>query len=156
MPVNIYGASKPNITVAVDSSDFYKALEDHHQLFQIDFDGNSETGILKEVQYDTFGDHTIHADLSRVGTNDIVETTMSILTLGIPKGVSSGATLDVAYHHVPVRGKVGKLKNSLTLKIDHLESNESIRAKDLEIPTGVELLLAEGTPIVIVHARKGS
>ena len=156
MPVNIYGASKPNITVAVNSSDFYKALEDHHQLFQIDFDGNSETGIIKEVQYDLFSDSAIHVDLSRVKANDIVETTMSILTLGIPKGVSAGATLDVAYRHVPVRGKVEKLKNSVTIKIDHLEPNEAIRAKDLEIPTGVECLLADATQIVIVHARKGS
>ena len=156
MPINIYGASKPNTPVVVNSGEFYRALEDHHLLFQVDFDGNSETGIIKEVQYDTFSDHTIHADLSRVKPDDIVETTMSIVTTGIPKGVSGGGTLDIAYHHVPVRGKVANLESSMSIKIEHLEAHGVIRAKDIQMPAGVELLLSDSTPVIIVHARKGS
>lgn len=155
MPINIYGASKPNMTVAVNSSDFYKALEDHHRLFQVNFDGSSETGLLKEVQYDTFGDMTVHADLARVDMDDTVETTMSVVTTGVAKGVSSGSTLDIAYRHVPVRGKLKDLSSTITLAVDKLNANEAIRAKDIEMPAGVEILLTEGTPVIILHGRRG-
>ena len=155
MPVNIYGANKPNKSVTVDSKSFFQALEDNHKLFQIDFDGSSETGLLKEVQYDTFGDTTIHAELARVSMDDTVETTMGIVTAGIPKGIAAGGTLDLAYRHIPVRGKLKELSTTLTLAVEHLGANEVIRAKDIEMPGGVELLLADGTPVVIVHGRRG-
>ena len=155
MPLNIYGANKPNLTVAVDSRNFYQALEEHHKLFQIDIDGSSETGLLKEVQYDTYGDTTIHADLARVDVEDTVETTMGVVTSGVAKGSSVGGTLDIAYRHVPVRGKVKDLSRTLTLAVDTLGPNESIRAKDIEMPPGVELLLDPATPVIIVHGRKG-
>lgn len=155
MPVNIYGAKKPNLTVAVDSEQFFKALEDHHKLFQIDLDGSSETGLLKEVQYDIYGDTTIHADLARVDVEDVVDTTMSVVTSGVAKGSSAGATLDIAYRHVPVRGKIKNLSRTLTLPVDKLAANEAIRAKDIDLPQGVEILLSPGTPVIILHGRRG-
>ncbi len=155
IPVNIYGGGKPNANVSVDAKTFYKALEDHHRFFEINWDGQSEAGIVKEVQYDLYGDAAIHADLARVESGDPITTTMRILTNGMAKGVTSGGVLDIAYHHVPVRGKIGDLIKSFTINIESLGTNQSIRARDLEMPEGVELLLPEGTPVIICHGRRG-
>ncbi|MBT6453279.1 MAG: 50S ribosomal protein L25 [Planctomycetes bacterium] len=155
MPVNIYGGGKPNQTYSVKATDFYGALEQSHRLFEINCDGKSEMGIVKEVQYDTFGDHAIHADLARVSMDDVVDGTMHIKPFGVPKGLSTGGTLDVAYHHIPVRGKVSAMVDSVVVNIEHLASDESIRAQDIEIPEGVETSLPGGTPIIIVHGRRG-
>ena len=141
--------------LSVDSSAFYEALENSHRLFQIDCDGHSELGLVREVQYDTFGDHSIHADLARVKMDDVVETTMHIQTIGIAKGTSAGGTLDVAYHHLPVRGKLSDLSNKLVVNIENLAADESIRVRDLDLPDGVESTLPAETPIVIVHGRRG-
>ncbi|MGE4619059.1 MAG: 50S ribosomal protein L25 [Planctomycetota bacterium] len=155
MPVNVYGASKPNAAISVNSAAFSKALQEDHKFFEFNVDGTSESGLLKEVQYDTFSDVGIHADIYRVKPDDVVETTMHIVSIGVPKGVSAGGTLDIAYRHVPVRGKVSQLNSSLSVNVEHMAANESIRAKDLELPEGVELLLSDGTPVIIVHGRRG-
>ena len=155
MPVNVYGSGKDNLQLTVNAEGFYGALEQSHRLFQIDFDGKSELGIVKEVQYDTFGDHAIHADLARVTMDDVVDATIHIQTMGIPKGVSSGGTLDIQFHHVPVRGMVSDLQDKLVVNIEEMNSNESIRARDLDLPDGVESTLSGGTPVIIVHGRRG-
>ncbi|MDE0959349.1 MAG: 50S ribosomal protein L25 [Planctomycetota bacterium] len=155
MPVNVYGAGKPNQFFSVKATEFFGALEGSHRLFEITCNGQTEMGLVKEVQYDTFGDHAIHADLNRVSMDDVVDSTMHIKTLGVPKGLSTGGTLDVAYHHMPVRGKVSALKDSVVINIENLASDESIRARDIDLPAGVETPLPEGTPIIIVHGRRG-
>ena len=80
---------------------------------------------------------------------------MRILTAGIAKGVTGGGVMDMAYRHVPVRGKIGNLRDSLTINVESMGTNESIRARDLVMPEGVELLLSEGTPVIICHGRRG-
>ena len=132
IPVNVYGGGKPNASIVVDAKAFYKALEEHHRYFEIQFDGQSETGIVKEVQYDLYGDSAIHADLARVDDAKEITATMRILTAGMAKGVTSGGILDMAYRHIPVRGKIGNLKESITINIEALGTNESIRARDLD------------------------
>ena len=87
--------------------------------------------------------------------DDVVDATIHIQALGIPKGVSSGGTLDIQYHHVPVRGKVSDLQNKLVVNVEELNSDESIRARDLDLPDGVEATLSAGTPVIIVHGRRG-
>ncbi len=155
MPVNVYGSGQANSMLAVDSTAFYQALENSHRLFQIDCDGHSELGLIKEVQYDTFGDHTIHADLARVKMDDVVETTLHIQTIGIAKGTSAGGTLDIAYHHMPVRGKLSDLTNKMVVNIENIAADESIRVRDLDLPDGVESTLPAETPIIMVHGRRG-
>ena len=155
IPVNIYGGGKPNSAVAVNAKAFYKALENHHRYFEIQCDGSSEAGIVKEVQYDLYGDTAIHVDLARVSDSEPITATMRILTTGMAKGVASGGILDMAYRHVPVRGKIGDLRDSLTINIESLGTNQSIRARDLEMPDGVEVLLSGGTPVIICHGRRG-
>ena len=155
VPVNVYGGGKANSAFAVDAKAFFKALQGHHRFFEIQCDGKTEAGIIKEVQYDLYGDTAIHADIARVSDSDTVTTTMSILTSGMAKGVSSGGVLDMAYRHIPVRGKVSDLKDSITVDIEALGTNQSIRARDLQMPEGVEQLLSGGTPVIICHGRRG-
>ena len=155
IPVNVYGGGKPNSSVAVDAKAFYKALENHHRYFEIQCDGASEAGIVKEVQYDLYGDSAIHVDLARVSDDKPITTTMRLLTAGMARGVAGGGILDMAYRHVPVRGKIGDLKASMTINIETLGTNQSIRARDLEMPEGVECLLSDGTPVIICHGRRG-
>ena len=155
VPVNVYGGGKANTALAVDAKSFFRALENHHRLFEIQCGGKSEAGIVKAVHYDLYADTALHADLARGRDSDTITTTMSILTSGVAKGVSSGGVLDMAYRHIPVRGKVSDLKNSITVNIESLGTNESIRARDLEMPEGVEQLLSGGTTVIICHGRRG-
>ena len=155
MPLNVYGGDKPNMNLTVNAGEFFKALENHHRFFEIKFEGQVESGILKEVQYDIYGDKAIHADLARVSADTEITTTMRILTSGVAKGVTGGGVMDMAYRHVPVRGKIGNLRDSLTINVESMGTNESIRARDLVMPEGVELLLSEGTPVIICHGRRG-
>ena len=157
VPANIYGKGEPNTHCLLDARKLTRAIRDEHYLMLIELGGGrQEKALLKEIQWDALGSHIVHVDLTRARLEEIVETSAPVHTLGAAKGVSSGGTLDVLHHAVPLRGKAIAIPESIEIEVSALELGESIKASDLTLPEGVECLLEADDPVVIVQPPRGA
>ena len=148
---NIYGHGEPNVSFLVEQMRVNKLVHEGHHLLNLDLDGKSEVGLMKEVQWDTYGDRVEHIDFLRVSMDEVIEANVEVRTVGVAKGVGSGGTLDIVHHEIPVRGKARDLPEHIDLEVEALAIGDAIRAGELKLPAGVECLLDGEEAIVIVH-----
>ena len=155
VPANLYGHGEANRHFLVREDELESAIRDGHSMVTIDLDGQSGRGLLKEIQYDTFGRRIIHVDFARISLEQVVETSVPLNIVGNAKGVGAGGILDVPRKELPLKGRAMDLPESIELDVSDMGLAAAIRAKDLELPEGVEVLLGADQPIVIVQPPRG-
>ncbi len=155
VPAVIFGHGEENLSVKVRAKEITKCVEDGHHMCSIDLDGKIEDGMLSDLQFDTYGEHIIHFDFTRVSRDEIIEVSIPVETLGNAKGVASGGVLDIAHHDVTLQGKARLIPEKIVIDVTELAAGEAVRAKQVDLPEGVSMLLGDEEPVVIVHAPKG-
>ena len=65
-PVNVYGHGLPNQALRINTHDLDIALHSPAQVFLLDIQGSEESCLVKEVQWDTFGQNVLHVDFARI------------------------------------------------------------------------------------------
>lgn len=155
VPANLYGHGKPNVNFQVRGDRLKRLLQDGHHVVSLEVDGETGAGLITEVQFDTFGDHIVHVDLTRISLDEVVEVNIPLEVQGVPKGVGAGGVLDVAHHEVEVRGKAGAIPEHIVVEIDELEVGDSIKIGQLVLPEGVECTMGADESVIIVHAPRG-
>ncbi|MCA8961112.1 MAG: 50S ribosomal protein L25, partial [Planctomycetes bacterium] len=127
------------------------AAEQH--LMTITIGDKKESGLLKELQFDTFGEKIIHVDFARVSMDEVIETSIPVHTVGTARGVSSGGILDLPHHEVLVRGTARAIPAFIEVEVGHLGIGDAIRVRELQLPQGVVALIGPEEPVVIVHGH---
>jgi len=148
IPANIQGGDA-HIDISIDEHAFLAARRAHVHLYDIDVDGQVEAAVVRELQWDTFGDRIIHVEFQKVIRGVAMESEVEMEFLGAPKGV-----LNHLLTHITISCIPSMIPNSLPIKIEGLEEGAHIRASDIELPEGVELAVPTDTEIAtIVSAR---
>jgi large subunit ribosomal protein L25 len=148
VPAVIYGHQQDPLHVAVPGRDFANLLKSKVHLFKLELDGKKpEQAIIKDVQYDPFGQQIMHIDFLRVDINEAVEVRVQIEFVGHPKGATEGGILEQFITNVPVRCTPDRIPDSVSVRVDHLGLHESVRMKEIQLPEGVALA---GDPEVVI------
>lgn len=151
---NLYGHGEANVSFLVEQLKLNKLAHGGHHLLQLDIDGKMDVGLMKELQFDTYGDRITHVDFLRVSMDEVIESIVEVRTVGTAKGVGQGGTMDIVHHTVSLRGKARDLPEHLDIEVDELALGDSFRVSHLTLPAGVECLLDGEEAIVIVHLPK--
>lgn len=151
VPATLYGHGEANQHIQLREDDIAQLLHDGHHMMSLELEGTQRHSLIKEIQFDTLGEHVIHVDLARVDLDEVVTTSVPLHIHGSPKGVAAGGILDITHHELPIRGRVMVLPEFIDVEIGELLIGQSIRAKELKLPQGVAVVLDDEEPIVIVH-----
>ncbi|MFQ5653918.1 MAG: 50S ribosomal protein L25 [Planctomycetota bacterium] len=155
VPANLYGHGEANVSFQVPEEEVRNLVDEGHHLLSIDLDGKVDQGLMKELQFDAYGEKIIHIDFARISLEEVVETSVPVETFGVPKGLTAGGTLDVIHHELVLRGKARDIPEHLPVEIGALHVGESVRVRELALPEGIEAVLGPEEAIVIIHAPKG-
>ena len=152
LPINVYGHKQANCHLVVDGREFERFIRQGHRMVNFEVDGESEHGVVKEIQYDSLGTEMIHVDIARVDLTESIELTVPVLTIGLAKGQIAGGTLDVALRELRVEGPAGKLPEKIEIKVLDLDVGDALRIKDLDLPQGCGMRLEGlGSAHVALH-----
>ena len=132
LPANIYGHKKANRLVSFDGKEISNFISAGHRLLTVEVDGVEENGMLKEVQYSSFGTDVIHLDIARIDIHEKVSMPVRIETHGTPKGITAGGNLDLPKREVLVEGPASAIPEKIDLNIADLELGSFLRVKDLK------------------------
>lgn len=152
IPVSIQGEDKEHVHASIDAHEFMLARRHHEHLFDIEFGGSEpETAVVRELQYDAFGDHVVHIDFRRVVRGVAIDSEVELAYTGHPKG----GILNHLVTHVTIRCLPSEIPDAIEVSVEGLEPGHPLHASDLVLPEGMELGCAPELQIAVIVAPRG-
>lgn len=140
IPAILYGHGKENIPLAVPQEQLQHAIRQSARL--IDLQGAvKESALIREVQWDTFGNQVLHVDLTRVSATELVRVEVSLETRGTAPGATDGGVVKVLVHAIEIECRADSIPEKLELNINQLELHQSLTVADLLLPEGAKTSL---------------
>ena len=149
VPAVLYGRKKDSLPFQMDKKDLVEALRHRTRMFELQLDEIKDTVLLKDVQYDAFGDNIVHVDFVRIAMDEAVTLEVPILLKGQPK--VEHAVLEQTLAKVRIECLPKDIPDTLILQVADIQLDETRTVKDITLPAGVKVLT---DPEVIVAAMK--
>lgn len=144
VPVNLYGttgkgeARKAETHLLKASAyDIVQLINKHASLLDVKFEKRKELAIVREIQRDSFGDDVLHVDLEMVAADKAIEYPVDLVLKGEAKGQKSGGRIIAQLRQLVVKAIPAKIPQTIEVRIDDLEIDQSLLVKDLKLPEGV-------------------
>jgi large subunit ribosomal protein L25 len=154
VPANLYGHGEANVNLAV-RSDALNAII-HHGTKLLSLTGEvSETALIREVQWDSFGMEVLHVDLTRVSQSEHVEVTLPVELHGEAPGTSEGGLLSFVTHELTIRCPASDIPDHLHVSLGQLHLGQAIHAGEVSLPAGAQMLTPSAEVVVQVVRPAG-
>lgn len=140
IPGIIYGHGEAPVPITINEHEVELAIQHGERMLDIDLDGQSNSVLIKDVQYDTFEHEVLHVDLMRVDMNEEVEVTVAVHLVGTPAGVQKGGVLQQLVPEVTIAVPAKNIPEEIRLLITGLELDGRLLLSDLELPEGAKLV----------------
>jgi large subunit ribosomal protein L25 len=152
LPISVQGEGKANVDLSIDLDEFLAARRHHEKLFDLDVEGGeTETAVVRELQYDLLGENLVHAEFQRVVRGVETEAEVDLTFVGQFRG----GILTPSHHTLTVRAIPSKLPDVLEVHADRLEVEHVLLAKDLPLPEGVSLACDPELQVAVVSSASG-
>ena len=147
IPASVQGEGKENLAIAIEREGFATARRAHEHLFDIELEGaDIETALVRELQWDAFGERVMHVEFRRVVRGQKTTAEVELDFIGHPKG----GLLNHLVTHVTIVALPSEIPDTIEVRVDELELGGTILAGELVLPEGVDLDMAAETPVAMV------
>ncbi|MFA5554766.1 MAG: 50S ribosomal protein L25 [Phycisphaerae bacterium] len=151
IPAVVYGHKEDAVSVSLDRHDFTEGVHHGRRLIDLAVGKKNETVIIRDVQYDYLGKEIIHADLMRVSASERIEVNVQVALKGTAKGQKEGGIVELHAASVEVECPVTQIPESIIIKIDDLDLEGKIFARDVQLPQGLKMVSDPETLVVSCH-----
>jgi len=152
IPGVIYGHGLESTPVTLSEHDVELAIMHGERLLEVDLDGKKENALIKDVQYDTYGQVVTHLDLARVNLDERVEVTVAIVLKGTPAGVAEeGGVLQQIAAEAKIECPVRAIPESIDVSVSDMGIGQSLTIADLSLPDGSRCLDDPAAPVAVVR-----
>jgi len=139
VPAVIYGHGEDPVSIQVPAEDLHRALRRRARMFDVKVGRKKESVLLRDLQYDAFGDVILHADFVRVAMDE---------AKGQPD--VDDAVLQQTLDTLEVECLPADIPEEIVVPVGHLQVNESLTVADLEVPEAVTALTDPETVVATV------
>ncbi len=124
-------------------------------LVNIDIDGKKYPTILKDTQFHPVSETPLHVDFLEFDTLKPVVIDIPVKVEGFAKGVQGGGILVLEKRKLTVKGLLEHLPDSLSINVEELELNDSVKVGDLNFEN-IELINANNAVVVAVRLTRAA
>ncbi len=146
IPATLYAGGDQPTFVKLPMKETTLALRHTNALFSISFGGQTKLAVVKDVQRNPVKRIIEHIDFYEVKAGEKIEVEVPVFVEGTPKG---GAIAVVDAQELKVRADVSNLPERIVVSVEGLQDGDNIFARDLELPEGVELDIADPEESVV-------
>jgi large subunit ribosomal protein L25 len=144
IPGIAYGAGKEPMALSVEEKHLQRVIHSErgrNALISLKVAGTSHPVLIKEIQRHAITRAILHVDFHRVSLKQKVEASVPVRLKGEAPGAKlSGGVLEHLIREVKVTCLPTEIPPALDADVSALQIGDSLKVKDLKIPTGVELL----------------
>ncbi|RUR36043.1 50S ribosomal protein L25/general stress protein Ctc [Vreelandella populi] len=143
VPAVVYGGEKGALSISVEKTAFYKAIEDEaffSSVIKLVVDGKEEQVVVRDLQRHPFKPLLTHADFLRVDATHEITMNVPLHVTGEEKCVGikdQGGELHVLANEVAISCLPKDLPDYLEVDISTVELGTTLHLSDLKLPAGV-------------------
>ena len=149
IPGNFYGHGRGAIAITCSVDQVNALIESGHRVVNVDLEGETETAMFREVQWDTFSTHVQHFDLQRVDANERVTVDVPIELKGNSPGVMAGGMLETPTRTITLECPAISIPDQIVVRINKLDIDGVIHVSDITLPANATLHTPEDA--VVAH-----
>ncbi|QEE61956.1 50S ribosomal protein L25/general stress protein Ctc [Salinibacterium sp. dk2585] len=149
IPAVLYGHGTKPQHLALPGHETALLLRKANAILELEIDGKTQTGLVKDVQKDPVRQIIEHVDLIVIRKGEKVEVDVAVHVVGES---APGTSVDVDAHSLLVEAPAVSIPANIEVSVEGLEDGASIYAKDVTLPEGVTLVV---DPETLVLAVKG-
>jgi large subunit ribosomal protein L25 len=150
IPACIYGAENINFsTSAKDVKNLIYTPE--FKLARITINGKTHDCIVKAVQYHPTSEAIVHIDFQELIPNRAIKVEIPVVLKGTSVGVRAGGKMIQMVRRVLVKTTPEKMVDHLIADVSALDLGQALRVREMEIPEGIEPMVARSIPICLVE-----
>ena len=147
IPAVLYGHGQDTVSLSVPVDDMDAVLRHHSRVVELR-GGASETAMISEMQWDTWGSHVLHVDFLRVSRDEKIELEVPIELRGTAPGVREGGVIQFTLHSVEIECAATDVPEKLVCNINDLQLHQTYTVANLIVPEGVKVLEEADKPVV--------
>lgn len=151
IPAVVYGHKQDTTPVQINRKEMNRHIAQGVHLFNLSFDGQTESVLLKDVQYDAFGTELLHADFARVDLNERVTVTVSITLKGDPIGEKDGGVLQQILNEIEIDCVVTEIPGDIVLDVSGLKKDDTLHVSDIKLGGSIKILTDEDQVVAKVE-----
>ncbi len=151
VPATLQAEGKaPHVDLALDEVQFMASRRKHEHLYELMFDGKVETALIRQLNWDVFGERILNIEFRRVDRTKKTKVEVELEFVGHPKG----GVLNHLVTHLTVETTPENIPDSLEVAIQDLPVGAVVLAKDVKLPANVSLSTPPETPVARIVAVK--
>lgn len=159
LPAVVYGHQQEPLHITLDAHEFVDHLHTGAHLLEVRTDGQAETCLIKDVQYDHLGDTIIHVDLARIDLNEEVTVSVPLTLRGKDRSPGAKAPNSIVEQPIvdlEVRCLAVNIPDNIDVDISAMNLDDVIMVKDLKLPEGVTATEDPEAVVVSIQETKES
>ena len=153
IPAVIYGHKQEPQAVSVDAHAFVQGLHHGHRLIDLQVGSQTESAIVKDLQYDYLGRDIVHVDLVRVDVTEKIKVNVPIELKGTPKGAHEGGILEEHADRLEIECLATSVPATIVVPVKDVGVGDVLHAGDVEMPEGIRLVSPTSTLLVTCHLK---
>lgn len=142
VPAVVYGPKETTTALKLSGKAFEKALKEagESSVIVLSGAGDDKEVLIHDVTYDRVKGGVEHVDFYAIEKGKEVTVNVPLVFVGEAPAIKLGGTLTKALHEIEVTCKPKDLPHEIVVDTSSLETFEdSIRVKDLKLPTAVQI-----------------
>lgn len=155
VPVSISGKGMDPVSLYLSASDISRILHaetGRNTLVDVAFEGGRHVARLVNVERDPIKNTIITVSLQKIATGEPQKATVGLNIVGEPASVRDATgMLSTTLDHLEVRALPEKMVASLVVDTSSLAVGDVVRAGDVVLPEGFDLLTDPDALIVSLH-----
>lgn len=152
IPANLQAdADNAHVDFSINENEFLASRRRHVHLYDIELAGGKHSAVVRELQWDTFGDKIIHVEFRRVTRGVELESEVELQAVGQAAGV-----VNLIVGQLTIKSIPSKIPDKLEISVAGLEEGSTLKASEVEMPDGVTLVTDADVDVVTVFGSRAS
>lgn len=139
VPAVLYGHGEKTLSLAIPAEQLTAAVR--HGSRVVDLKGAvSDSALVRDLQYDTFGLEILHVDFARVSADERVHVKVRLEIRGQAAGLKEGGIIEHLIHEVEIECPVAAIPDKIFINVAALKLDESMTVGQATLPEGAKIV----------------
>lgn len=148
IPAVVYGGEDETDHISLDAHDteyLFHQISVDNTIVELEIEGQKEPvqTLVREIQTHPWKASLMHVDFLRIQKGVAVELDIPLHLVGTPVGVKEdGGVIEQVIHDLPIRCIPSDIPEVIEVDISGMELHDVLHVEDLNLPEGVEVMIA--------------
>jgi large subunit ribosomal protein L25 len=142
VPAVLYGHGQQTVSLAIPVEQIKAAVRHGSRVVKL-AGAASDSALIRELQYDTYGLEILHVDFARVSEHERVHVKVPLEIRGTAAGIKEGGVIEHLIHEVEIECPVSAIPDKVVINVSALKLDDSMTVGQATLPAGAKIVSGE-------------